>query len=80
MRWLATQSRAIGQISPVEALTTITSIAAQVCLLGTRKGRIAAGFDADLLIIDGDPIADPDAIHRIRTVFHSGRPIPHPTS
>ncbi len=65
---------------PVEALTTVTSIAAQVCQLGTRKGRIATGFDADLLIIDGDPITDPDAIHRIRTVLHSGRPIAHPTA
>jgi imidazolonepropionase-like amidohydrolase len=61
-----------------EALRTITSVAAGVCGLGDRKGRIAAGFDADLLAVDGDPIADPDALHRIRAVYARGTAVPHP--
>jgi imidazolonepropionase-like amidohydrolase len=40
--------------------------------LGHRKGRIAPGFDADILAVDGDPIADPDALHRIRAVYARG--------
>jgi imidazolonepropionase-like amidohydrolase len=32
--------------TPVEALRAVTSLAAQVCRLGERKGRIAPGFDA----------------------------------
>ena len=61
---------------PAEALRTITSAAAAVCGLAHRKGRIAAGFDADLLAVDGDPFTDPGAIHRVRAVYHNGRPVP----
>ena len=43
------------------ALRTITSVAAHACGLGQRKGRLAAGYDADILAVDGDPLADPDA-------------------
>jgi imidazolonepropionase-like amidohydrolase len=39
-----------------------------VCGLGHRKGHVAPGFDADLLAVNGDPIADPDALHDIRAV------------
>jgi hypothetical protein len=35
---------------------------AGVCGLGHRKGRIAPGFDADILPVAGDPVADPDAL------------------
>ena len=54
----------------------ITSAAAGVIGLGHRKGRIAPGFDADILAVDGDPIADPDALHRIRAVYARGTAVP----
>ena len=59
-----------------EALRAITAVAACVCGLAHRKGRIAPGFDADVLAVDGDPIADPDALHRIRAVDARGTPVP----
>jgi imidazolonepropionase-like amidohydrolase len=40
--------------------------------LAHRKGRIALGFDAGILAVDGDPIADPDALHCIRAVYAGG--------
>jgi imidazolonepropionase-like amidohydrolase len=46
-----------------------------VCGLAHRKGRLAAGFDADILAVDGDPLTDPDAIHRIRAVYAAGVPV-----
>jgi imidazolonepropionase-like amidohydrolase len=56
-----------------QALRTVTSAAAGVCGgLGHRKGRIAPGFDAGILAVDGDPIADPDALHCIRAVYARG--------
>jgi len=61
---------------PAEALRVITSVAACVCGLGHRKGRIAPGFDADILAVDGDPITDPDALHRIRAVYARGTMVP----
>ena len=59
-----------------EALRAITSVAAAVCGLGHRKGRIAPGFDADILAVDGDPITDPEALHRIRAVYARGTVVP----
>ena len=44
--------------------------------LGHRKGRIAPGFDADILAVDGDPITDPAALHRIRAVYARGTAVP----
>ena len=69
--------RDIG-IGQAEALRIITSVAAGVIGLGHRKGRIAPGFDADILAVDGDPIADPDALHRIRAVYSRGTAVPDP--
>ncbi len=56
-------------------LVTVTSVAAEVCGLGASKGRIATGYDADLLAVDGDPIRDHDALHRIRAVYRAGQPV-----
>jgi imidazolonepropionase-like amidohydrolase len=62
--------------SQAEALRTITTYAARVCGLGHRKGRIAPGYDADILAVDGDPVADPEALHRIRVVYARGVEVP----
>jgi imidazolonepropionase-like amidohydrolase len=58
--------------APVEALRSVTSLAAQVCRLGDRKGRIAPGFDADLLAVAGDPLTDLTALTAVRAVFRAG--------
>ncbi len=69
---------ALGEVgfSPAEALRAVTSDPAQVIGLGHRKGRIAPGFDADVLAVDGDPLADPAALHRIRAVYAGGTAVP----
>ena len=69
------QLREVG-IGQPEALRMVTSVAAEVIGLGHRKGRIAPGFDADILAVDGDPIADPAALHRIRAVWPRGVAVP----
>jgi imidazolonepropionase-like amidohydrolase len=55
-----------------EALSAATYHAAAACRLGDRKGRLAAGFDADILAVDGDPTVDISAVHRRVAVFHWG--------
>lgn len=60
---------------PAEALRAVTSVAAEACGVGESKGRIAPGYDADLLAVHGDPLADPDALHRIRAVYARGNRI-----
>jgi imidazolonepropionase-like amidohydrolase len=72
--WAPTRLAELG-FSPAEALWAITSRSAQVCGLGHRKGRIAPGFDADILAIDGNPLDDLTAIRRPRAVYSGGRAI-----
>ena len=37
-----------------------------------RKGRIAPGYDADLLAVAGDPLTDVTALTGVRAVFRAG--------
>ena len=62
-------------LSPAETLRAMTSRAAQACGLGHRKGRIAPGFDADILVIDGNPLDDLAAVRRLRAVYAGGRDV-----
>lgn len=62
-------------MSPVDALRAVTSVAAEVCGLAGRKGRLAPGFDADLVAVAGDPLTDPAAIHDVRAVYVAGRQV-----
>jgi imidazolonepropionase-like amidohydrolase len=71
----APEDMAAAGLSPAEVLPAMTSRAAQACGLGHRKGRIAAGFDADILAIDGNPLQDLAAIRQLRAVYLGGRPI-----
>jgi imidazolonepropionase-like amidohydrolase len=75
LRYAVRQLLQIG-MSPAEALHTCTARAAWALGLGDRKGRIAPGCDADILVIDGDPVTDPAAIHQIRAVYLRGTPLP----
>jgi imidazolonepropionase-like amidohydrolase len=71
----APEDLAAAGLSPAEILQAMTSRAARACGLGHRKGRIAAGFDADILAVDGNPLADPAAIRKLRAVYLGGRPV-----
>jgi imidazolonepropionase-like amidohydrolase len=56
-----------------EALRAVTSIAADACRVGDRKGRIAPGYDADLLAVAGDPLINPAAVREVVAVFRAGQ-------
>ncbi|CAM5614808.1 metal-dependent hydrolase family protein [Streptomyces aurantiogriseus] len=55
------------------ALVSVTSLAADSCGLGHRKGRLAPGYDADLLAVGGNPAHDITAIRYVRAVYRAGR-------
>jgi imidazolonepropionase-like amidohydrolase len=55
-----------------DALANATSLNAQSLELGSRIGTIAAGMDADLIAVDGDPLKDITALRRVRFVMRSG--------
>jgi imidazolonepropionase-like amidohydrolase len=58
-------------MSPSQALAAATSAPAKVFKLGQR-GRIAKGYKADLLLVDGNPTADILATRRIVEVWKDG--------
>jgi imidazolonepropionase-like amidohydrolase len=60
-------------MSALDALRTVTSVAAGVCGLASRKGRLAPGFDADLVVVGGDPLTDPGCLADVRAVYLGGR-------
>src|SRR6266702_842694 len=58
-------------LSPVGAVAAATSNAAEH--LGLRAiGRVAPGWVADLLLVDGDPLEDLRALTRVRLVSRAG--------
>jgi imidazolonepropionase-like amidohydrolase len=72
----AVASLAAGGMPGAGALASATSAAARVCGVGDRTGRLAPGLDADLLVVDGDPVTDPGALERVRLVVCRGREVP----
>ncbi|KAA6222972.1 amidohydrolase family protein [Streptomyces albofaciens JCM 4342] len=58
--------------TPAQALRAATSTAAMVCGVGGRKGRIAAGYDADLIAVGGDPLADVGVVREVVAVVRDG--------
>ncbi|UTO67838.1 amidohydrolase family protein [Streptomyces rapamycinicus NRRL 5491] len=53
-------------------LAMATRRAAEALGLGGVTGRVAPGFRADLLLVDGDPLRDLEALQRVRSVISVG--------
>ena len=61
-----------GGVSPSDALASATSIAARVARLGKTKGRLAPGYDADVVIVAGDPFTDMAALAAVQRAVLGG--------
>src|SRR5437762_1847336 len=60
-------------MTPAQALATATTTAAELLGQGDRLGRLAPGFTADIVAIDGRPLADiHDVIAGVRWVMKDG--------
>jgi len=65
-------------LTPAEALTAATKTAAEALGLAEHIGTVEEGKLADLVIIDGDPLAEPGLLadlDRIWLVFQLGEPV-----
>ncbi|HEV7713289.1 MAG TPA: amidohydrolase family protein [Asanoa sp.] len=63
-------------LSPAEALIAATRHAAANLGLADRIGTIEVGKAADLILVDGDPLADLGALRKVRQVIQAGVPRP----
>jgi imidazolonepropionase-like amidohydrolase len=62
-----------GKDKPEEALRSATSLAAESLGLGDRIGTVAAGFDADLVATEGNPLEDITAVRKVVFVMKGGK-------
>jgi hypothetical protein len=60
-------------LSPAEALKTATINAARFAGLENEVGRVAAGYAADLILLDANPMQDIRNTHRINAVILRGK-------
>ena len=56
----------------MEAVVSITSLAAAALGMQDRIGTVAPGFEADLIAVAGDPLADITALRRVVFVMKAG--------
>jgi imidazolonepropionase-like amidohydrolase len=67
--WLA------AGLTPMEVIVAATSGSARVAGLEGELGAVAPGFAADLLVVDGDPLRDIDALARPVLVVRDGEAV-----
>jgi imidazolonepropionase-like amidohydrolase len=63
---------AVG-LSPADALRTATINPARFVGLENEVGRVAAGYSAELILLDANPLQDIRNTSRINAVIHRGR-------
>jgi imidazolonepropionase-like amidohydrolase len=80
----ASQSHGIGTVMAIEGLVELGMIPAEALAAGTRNGALACrksgdlgvieeGKLADLVLLDGDPLADIHNLRKVRSVMTAGR-------
>jgi imidazolonepropionase-like amidohydrolase len=64
-----------GGQSPMDAITSATSLAAESLRIGDHVGSIAPDYEADLIAVTGDPLADIGALEKVVFVMKGGKVI-----
>jgi imidazolonepropionase-like amidohydrolase len=62
-------------LSPMQILASLTTAPAERFGESNKRGRIAAGMDADLVILNSDPAQDASNFARVCMTYRAGRPI-----
>jgi imidazolonepropionase-like amidohydrolase len=60
-------------LTPMEALRAATTTAAELLRVDGRTGRLAAGFEADFLVVEQNPLEDIAAMQDVLMVVSDGR-------
>lgn len=59
-------------MTPAQIIVASTRDAAHVCRQHDTLGTLEAGKFADVLVVDGNPLDDPEALANVRMVIHRG--------
>jgi imidazolonepropionase-like amidohydrolase len=59
--------------TPMHVIMSATSVNAEVMGLGSKIGSLAAGYEADIIAMDGDPTTDITAVRRVSFVMKAGK-------
>jgi imidazolonepropionase-like amidohydrolase len=62
----------LAGLTPMESLQVVTRNAARLCGLEDQVGTLEPGKDADLLLLNADPLEDEQNLTRVASVFKSG--------
>ena len=65
----------LGGMSPRQVLVSATTGAAELLGIANEVGTLVPGKSADLIAVDGDPLADAKALTRVGYVMARGKPI-----
>jgi imidazolonepropionase-like amidohydrolase len=57
----------------MDAIVAATSLNAEALGMADRIGTVATGMEADLIAVDGDPVADITSLERVMFVMRAGR-------
>jgi len=60
-------------LTPVQALATATSGAAELLGVGNATGQLRVGYEADLIVLEHDPLAHPGTLRDPLLVITNGR-------
>ena len=63
----------VGGQPAMDAIVGATALNAQALGMADRIGTVATGMEADLIAVDGDPVADITALERVHFVMKAGR-------
>ncbi len=63
----------VAKLKPAEAIVEVTSRAAESLGLGESIGTLAAGYNADLIAVRGNPLDDIEALRNVAFVMRGGR-------
>ena len=60
-------------MSNFEALQAATVVSAELLMMEDRSGRIAAGFEADMILVPANPLQDIRALQDVLLVMSNGQ-------
>jgi imidazolonepropionase-like amidohydrolase len=60
-------------LGPLEALQAATTVASRLLGLEKKTGAVEAGLEADLIVVDGNPLEDPGTLQDVLLVVSNGR-------